>query len=165
MIVSIATLGPLGKLKAPGTWGSAVGLVWWIFIVQKLAVPRGWIHEICFTGLVILAAVFICGAAVELLEKKDPSEVVLDEMAAMPLVFLANPFINNGGLLGWIFLLAGFGLFRFFDIVKPLGIRWFENLPGGWGVVLDDVVAAIYANLTLHFTIFCLFYFKIIAIL
>ena len=86
-------------------------------------------------------------------------------MAAMPLVFLANPFINSGGLLGWIFLLAGFGLFRFFDIVKPLGIRWFENLPGGWGVVLDDVVAAIYANLTLQLIIFCLFYFKIITIL
>lgn len=165
MIVSIATLGPFGKLKAPGTWGSAVGLVWWIFIVQKLAVPRGRIHEICFDGLVILTAVFICGAAVELLKKKDPSEVILDEMAALPLVFLANPTANTSGLMGWVILLIGFGLFRFFDIVKPLGIRWVENLPGGWGVVLDDVLAAIYANLTLQLIIFCLFYFKIIAIL
>ena len=164
MIVTLSTLGPFGKLKAPGTWGSVVGLVWWVLIVQKLAVPRGWIHEICFNGLVILTAVFICGAAVELLKKKDPSEVVLDEMAAMPLVFLANPFINSSSLMGWFFLLAGFGLFRFFDIVKPLGIRWFENLPGGWGVVLDDVVAAIYANLTLHLIILGLSYFKIIAI-
>jgi len=165
MIVSIATLGPFGKLKAPGTWGSGVGLVWWIFIVQKLAVPRGWIHEICFNGLVVLAAVFICGAAVELLKKKDPSEVIIDEMVAMPLVFLANPFASSSGLRGWVVLVTGFALFRFFDILKPLGIRWVENLPGGWGVVLDDVLAAIYANLTLQLIIFCLFYFKIIATL
>jgi hypothetical protein len=74
MIISIATLGPLGKLKAPGTWSSAVGLIWWILIVQKIVMPNGWIHEICFDTLLILSAVFICGAAAELL-KKDPSEV------------------------------------------------------------------------------------------
>jgi phosphatidylglycerophosphatase A len=47
-------------------------------------------------------------------------------------------------------VLLGFGLFRFFDIVKPLGIRWIEKIPGGVGVVADDVVAALYANLTLQ---------------
>ncbi len=93
MIVSLATLGPLGKLKAPGTWGSAVGLFWWALVVQNLATPRGWIHEVCFNGLVILAAIFICGVAAELLKKKDPSEVILDEMVAMPLVFfIQQPF-------------------------------------------------------------------------
>jgi len=160
MIVSIATLGPLGKFKAPGTWGSAVGLIWWVLIVQTLAVPRGWIHEICFNGLVVLAAVFICGAAAALLKKKDPSEVILDEMAAMPLVFLANTSLaNSGSLMGWAFLLLGFGLFRFFDILKPLGIRWVENLPSGWGIVMDDVLAAIYANITLHLIIYSVFRF------
>jgi phosphatidylglycerophosphatase A len=150
MIISIATLGPFGKLKAPGTWGSVVGLVWWIFVVQKLAQPRGWIHEICFDSLVVLAAVFICGAAAALLKKKDPSEVNLDEMAALPLVFFQNPLASSATPYGWIILLVGFGLFRFFDILKPMGIRWFESLPGGWGIVLDDVIAAIYANLVLH---------------
>jgi phosphatidylglycerophosphatase A len=150
MIVSLATLGPLGKLKAPGTWGSAVGLAWWALVVQNLATPRGWIHEICFNGLVILAAIFICGAAAELLKKKDPSEVVLDEMVAMPLVFFLNPHLHLGTKLGFVMVLLGFGLFRFFDIVKPLGIRWIEKAPGGVGVVADDVVAALYANLTLQ---------------
>ncbi|NBY42520.1 MAG: phosphatidylglycerophosphatase A [Verrucomicrobia bacterium] len=157
MIVSIATLGPLGKLKAPGTWGSAVGLLWWAFVVKNLTTGRE-IHEICFNGLVILAAVFICGAAAELLKKKDPSEVILDEMVAMPLVFLANPVSSAQGISAGIFILLGFGLFRFFDIVKPLGIRWVEKAPGGVGIVLDDVVAALYANLTLYFIIFCLSY-------
>ena len=150
MIVSLATLGPLGKLKAPGTWGSAVGLAWWALVVQNLATPRGWIHEICFNGLVILAAIFICGAAAELLKKKDPSEVVLDEMAAMPLVFLLNPHLHLGTKSGFLMVLLGFGLFRFFDIVKPLGIRWIEKVPGGVGIVADDVLAALYANLTLQ---------------
>jgi phosphatidylglycerophosphatase A len=150
MIVSLATLGPLGKLKAPGTWGSAVGLAWWALVVQNLATPRGWIHEICFNGLVILAAIFICGAAAELLKKKDPSEVVLDEMVAMPLVFFLNPHLHLGTKFGFVMVLLGFGLFRFFDIVKPLGIRWIEKIPGGVGVVADDVVAALYANLCLQ---------------
>jgi phosphatidylglycerophosphatase A len=160
MIVSIATLGPLGKLKAPGTWGSAVGLLWWAFVVKNLTTGRE-IHEICFNGLVILAAVFICGAAAELLKKKDPSEVILDEMVAIPLVFLFNDHLQLGSKLGFVIVLLGFGLFRFFDIVKPLGIRKVENLPGGLGIVLDDVVAALYANLTLHLIIFICFKLKL----
>jgi phosphatidylglycerophosphatase A len=150
MIISIATLGPLGKLKAPGTWGSAVGLFWWALVVQNLVTPRGWIHQICFNGLVVLAAIFICGAAAELLKKKDPSEVILDEMVAMPLVFLFNDHLHLGTKLGFFIVLLGFGLFRLFDIVKPFGIRWVEKAPGGIGIVMDDVVAALYANLCLQ---------------
>ena len=150
MIVSLATLGPLGKLKAPGTWGSAVGLLWWALVVKNLAYPRGWVHEICFDGLVILTAVFICGVAAAILKKKDPSEVILDEMVAMPLVFFLNDHLYLGSNLGFYMVMLGFGLFRFLDIVKPLGIRWIEKVPGGVGIVLDDVVAAIYANLTLQ---------------
>jgi phosphatidylglycerophosphatase A len=100
--------------------------------------------------LVVLAAIFICGVAAELLKKKDPSEVILDEMVAMPLVFLLNPHLHLGTKLGFFMVLLGFGLFRFFDIVKPLGIRWIEKAPGGIGIVMDDVVAALYANLTLQ---------------
>jgi phosphatidylglycerophosphatase A len=71
-------------------------------------------------------------------------------MAALPLVFFQNPLASSATSYGWIILLVGFGLFRFFDILKPLGIRRIENLPGGWGIVLDDVLAAIYANLALR---------------
>jgi len=66
------------------------------------------------------------------------------------LVFLLNPHLHLGTKLGFFMVLLGFGLFRFFDIVKPLGIRWIEKAPGGIGIVMDDVVAALYANLTLQ---------------
>jgi phosphatidylglycerophosphatase A len=151
MIVEFATLGPLGKkMRAPGTWGSAMGLLWWALVVRQIATPKGWQHELAFDLLVALAAIFICGAAAAMLKKKDPSEVILDEMAAMPLVFFLNPNLHLGSKLGVFIVLLGFGLFRFFDIVKPLGIRWIERIPGGIGIVMDDVVAAIYANLCLQ---------------
>jgi phosphatidylglycerophosphatase A len=146
MIVSIATLGPLGKLKAPGTWGSAAGLLWWFFVVRQLATPKGWQHELAFNFLVVLMGIFFCGVAVALLKKKDPSEVVLDEFIAMPLVFLFNKNLMIGTGEGFLFVLLGFLLFRFFDILKPFGLRTLEKLPGGLGVVMDDLGAALYAN-------------------
>ena len=95
MMVAFATLGPLGRLPAPGTWGSAAGLLWWSVVV-RFAHARGWQHELIFDLLVVAAAVLICGVAVVLLGKKDPSEVILDEFAAMPLVFLFNPHVHAG---------------------------------------------------------------------
>lgn len=150
MIVAIATLGPLGKLKAPGTWGSAAGLLWWLFVVRQLATPKGWQHELAFNVLVVLTGIFFCGVAVALLKKKDPSEVVLDEFVAMPCVFLFNYHLMLGTSLGFVFILLGFLLFRFFDILKPLGLRKLEKLPGGLGVVVDDLGAALYANVCLQ---------------
>lgn len=152
MIVRIATLGPLGRLKAPGTWGSAAGVLWWALVV-RLAYNKGWHHELIFDSLVVLAGILICGVAAAILGKKDPQEVNLDEFVAMPLVYLFNPmgFAMHGGTKsGLLFILLGFLLFRLFDITKPFGIRALEKLPGGLGVVLDDVMAAIYANLVLH---------------
>ena len=78
MIVQIATLGPLGRLKAPGTWGSAAGLLWWAVVV-RLAHAKGGPHEFFFDALVVLTAILLCGVAAALLGKKDPSEVILDE--------------------------------------------------------------------------------------
>ncbi|MEY5005767.1 MAG: hypothetical protein RI969_855 [Verrucomicrobiota bacterium] len=148
MIVQIATLGPLGRLKAPGTWGSAAGLLWWALVV-RLAHVKGWEHELAFDALVVLAAILLCGVAAAFLGKKDPSEVILDEFAAMPLVFLFNPHVY-GGATSLVFILLGFLFFRLFDITKPFGIKALEKLPGGFGIVLDDVMAAVYANLALQ---------------
>ena len=64
----------------------------------------------------------------------------------MPLVFLFNKNLMIGTSEGFLFVLLGFLLFRFFDILKPLGLRALEKLPGGLGVVLDDLGAALYAN-------------------
>jgi phosphatidylglycerophosphatase A len=148
MIVQIATLGPLGRLKAPGTWGSAAGLLWWALVV-RFAHQKGGPHEFIFDALVVLTAILLCGVAAAFIGKKDPSEVILDEFAAMPLVFLFNPHVY-GGATSLVFILLGFLLFRLFDITKPFGIKALEKLPGGFGIVLDDVMAAIYANLALQ---------------
>ncbi len=152
MIVQLATLGPLGRLKAPGTWGSAAGLLWWALVV-RLAHQKGGPHEFLFDALVVLMAICVCGVAAAFLGKKDPSEVILDEFAAMPLVYLFNPMgdsMHGGTKVGLLFILLGFLLFRLFDITKPFGIKALERLPGGLGIVLDDVMAAVYANLALH---------------
>ncbi len=151
MIVGFATLGPLGKkMRAPGTWGSAMGLFWWILVVRQIATPKGWRHELAFDLLAVLAAIFICGAAAAMLKKKDPSEIILDEFVAMPLVFLFNPHLFLGTKVGFLMVILGFLLFRLFDITKPFGIRYLEGAPSGFGIVLDDVMAAIYANLALQ---------------
>ncbi len=150
MITGIATLGPLGYLKAPGTWGSAAGLLWWTVVVVPLTQHKAWYHEFIFDGMVLLAAIFLCGVAAFLLKKKDPSEVILDEFTAMPLVFIANHAVLADTKLRFLWIILGFLLFRLFDITKPLGIKKFEALPGGLGIVMDDVVAALYANGVLH---------------
>lgn len=143
MIVGIATLGPLGRLKAPGTWGSAAGLLWWRFVVHPLTQGRVY-HEATFDLLVVLVAVCFCGAAAGLLRRKDPPEVILDEFACMPLVFVGLQLTSAP----W--LLAGFLLFRLLDITKPLGIRRLESLPFGIGIVADDLAAALVACGILH---------------
>ncbi len=146
-MVSLATLGPLGRLPAPGTWGSAAGLLWWWLVVDTVVRPHGLGHQVAFCALAVLAAVFICGAAAAILDRKDPPEVVLDEAACMPLVFVGVSLPAGRELL-WV--LVGFALFRFLDIAKPLGIRRLQALPSGLGIVADDLAAALVANAALH---------------
>jgi phosphatidylglycerophosphatase A len=97
--------------------------------------------------------ILLCGVAAAIIGKKDPQEVNMDEFVAMPLVYLFNPLgtaMHGGTKTGLLFILLGFLLFRLFDITKPFGIKSLEKLPGGFGIVLDDVMAAFYANLVLH---------------
>ncbi len=74
---------------------------------------------------------------------KDPSRVVIDEVAGMCVSLLFLP-VSIG------FVMCGFILFRFFDIVKPLFIRKLEALPAGWGIMFDDILAGVYTNMLLH---------------
>jgi phosphatidylglycerophosphatase A len=94
-------------------------------------------------------AIAFCGEAEIRLGKRDPSEVILDEVVAMPLCFLGWQWLV-GPVPAWAVLLAGFALFRLYDIWKPWVIDSLQSLPGGWGVVLDDTAAALATCATLH---------------
>lgn len=148
LVVGLATLGPIGRrLPAPGTWGSAAGVLWVaaVFLLPRLGLGATLI--LCaITGYL---AVAFCGEAEIRLRKSDPGEVILDEFVAMPLCFLGWRALA-AAWPPWLLLLAGFALFRFFDIAKPLGISGLQRLPGGWGVVIDDTAAALAACATLH---------------
>jgi len=146
-VVTVATLGPLGaRLPAPGTWGSLAGLLYFALLFRY----SRW--EVIFAWSVLLSyvAVAFCGDAARRLGKKDPGEVILDEFAVMPLVFLGWRSGYAANLPDWAALLAGFGLFRFYDILKPIGISRLQRWPGGWGIVADDFAAALAACGTLH---------------
>jgi phosphatidylglycerophosphatase A len=93
----------------------------------------------------------ICGEAEIRMGRRDPGEVILDEFVAMPLCFLGWQMIVGPGLLEFLgLLIAGFALFRFYDIKKPLVINSLQDLPGGWGIVIDDTAAALATCATLH---------------
>lgn len=143
-VVGLATLGPLGRLKGPGTWGSVAGILLFTLLFAYLS-PLPYLLLNLF---LVFLAVPICGEAEIRLGRRDPGCVVLDEFVAVPLCFLAIPFAPGQPAWGWI--LGGFLLFRFFDILKPLGIARLQALRGGWGVVVDDLAAAVATNLVLQ---------------
>lgn len=149
-VIACATLGPIGrKLPAPGTWGSVAGLLYFTVFFY----PLGIIGTLFFSAVGAYLAVAICGEAEFRLGRKDPGEVILDEFVAIPLCFLGWGHLADGLLPAeweWVIFVVGFGLFRLFDILKPFGIRKLQDLPAGWGVVVDDLVAALAACATMH---------------
>lgn len=136
--LAIATTGGVGYAPiAPGTFGSAAGLAIWWFLPKTLPVQ-----------LVAIVVLFALGSwsgtvAEEHFHKQDPGHVVLDEVMGMFITLLLNP-------VGWKGAVAGFFLFRLFDIIKPPPARALERLPGGAGIMADDAMAAVYANLVLR---------------
>ena len=146
MVMAFATLGPVGRIRrAPGTWGSLAGLFYFtVFFVQQ-----SWLGTVVFGLAGLYLAVALCGEAEFRSGRRDPGEVVLDEFMAMPFCFIGWRALTEAAP-PWAIFLAGFLLFRFFDIVKPLGIRQLQDLPDGWGVVADDFVAAVATCLTMH---------------
>ena len=132
-----------GYLPAvPGTWGSLVGLLLY-WPLQRLA-PLPLVATV-FT-LAILSC-WIAGLAEKFLGAKDPGIIVIDEIAGIFFSLIFVPF-------SWKTAVAGFFLFRIFDIWKPFPARLIQDkLPGGWGVVGDDLMAGIYANLVLQIAI------------
>jgi len=127
---------------APGTAGSAVAVgLFWLTTLPGLV----WLPPLAFAGLV-LVGFWSAAAAARRLGQKDPGAVVIDEFAGQFLALLALPH-------SWPVLAAGFVLFRLFDIVKPPPARRFEALPGATGIMIDDLVAGLYANLLLQLAV------------
>ena len=141
LLALFATLGPVGHVpKAPGTLGTlaCVPLVW---LLGALSVP--WPVYIAITLAVIVIGTFASAKAEDILGKKDPGSVVIDEFAGylVSMAFLPPT---------WGYLLAAFILFRFFDIVKPPPINSLEKLGGGTGIMADDILAGIITGAILH---------------
>ena len=152
LVLTVARFGPCGLMRpGPGTWGSVAGVILFMAMFRLLG---WWGALLADVGLIYLAVAF-CGEAEIRLGKKDPGEVVLDEVVVMPLCYLGWSTLT-GPLPVWGVLLAGFVLFRIFDIAKPCGIYRLQDMPGGWGVVVDDVAAALAACATLHLGVWLL---------
>ena len=146
----------IGRIPvAPGTFGSLLGVLWfglllltrhlWLFAVGTIA------------GLAL--SVWLCGVAEKTLGQKDPGSVVLDEITALPISFFAWVTIvlwQTGSLPSFAYFLSArtwpltLGVFvasRLFDVAKPWPVHQSQSLPGGWGITVDDVLAAVYVNL------------------
>ena len=129
---------------APGTAGSAVGLALVIALRQTSLQP----HELtlCLAALTLslfILGVWSAGKAEKTLGRVDPGQVVIDEVVGQIITFLATPKAS------WVGMVAGFILFRAFDVVKPFPAQQAERFPGGWGIMLDDVVAGLYSLIVL----------------
>ncbi len=124
----------------PGTWGSAAGLLIWLAIEHWAHPARG--HLAAGTAIAALVALLAGIPASSIVAREagteDPSFVVLDEVAGQWIALIA------AGSRVWTWLLA-FLLFRFFDILKPPPARQFDRMHGGFGIMMDDVAAGVYA--------------------
>lgn len=146
----IASVFGIGYIKGGGTVAAMLTC-----IVLYLFWQQSWFTSplilLAITAIVIILGIYV-GNVVEADWGKDSSKVVIDEVAGMLVAMLFVP-------ANLYFLVGGLVLFRFFDIVKPLYIRKMEAFPGGTGVMMDDILAGVYANVILQAA--ALFYFGI----
>ena len=136
--LAIATSLGIGYLPlAPGTWGSAAGLVlWWLLPISPVV-------QVAAIIVLFVAGAWAGSVAERHFGGTDPGQIVVDEVVGMLITLFMNP-------VGWAGAAAAFLLFRVADIVKPYPADRFERLHGGLGVMADDAMAAVYANLALR---------------
>lgn len=121
---------------APGTWGSLVGVLWFLALWKLDCLVPGII-----AGLAISAVT--ASVAERYFVRKDPPQVVIDELACFPVTMLGLPVTP-------LWIAAAFVFFRVLDVVKPQPAHWVQRWPGGWGITADDVIAALYTCGALH---------------
>lgn len=144
-VIISTTLGAGFWPWGPGTAGAAVGMLIWLLLAY--AIPD---YNILLAIILAMSVLFtlVSIQPINRLSKvwgEDPSRVVIDETVGVWITMLAIPATKE-----WYYVLAAFLLFRALDITKPLGCRWLDrNVHGGWGVMLDDILAGIYGAIIL----------------
>ncbi|MFC1845525.1 phosphatidylglycerophosphatase A [Candidatus Dependentiae bacterium] len=140
IFVRMATLGPIGYLPAPGTMATiaTLPLVYFLFWLNMS-------HQfhILLVVLITMTSFKIVGRALDQFKVRDPSEIVLDELVGCLVTFCCIP-------ISFFSLALGFVAFRLFDIFKPLGLSKTELLYGSLGVVIDDVLAGLFAHVVVR---------------
>ena len=142
LLKAIASCGGIGYLKGGGTIAALLYTIFWCLI-------RHPVNDQLLQAILLLLLVVVGVVISNRLERvwgKDSSKIVIDEVAGMCCSLLFVPH-------QWQYALVGLMLFRFFDIVKPLFISAAEKLPGGWGVMTDDVAAGVCANVLLQLVV------------
>lgn len=131
--VALATVGGAGFFPiAPGTVGSAVAIV--VYLVTR---HWGWPAQLALLAAITIVGIWAADVTARALNREDPGPVVIDEVAGQ----LVTLFMTGAGLYGAI---IGFFVFRIFDIIKPWPARQLEDLPGGVGIMADDLMAGVY---------------------
>ena len=141
------TLAGVGFVrKAPGTFGSLGALLIWWAVLAGLS----WPVQLAVIVVYTLVSTWLTGIVMRRYDVKDAPEIVADEVAGLWLALLAAPAV-------WWVALLGFALFRLFDIAKPWPVGWLDrNVPGAWGVMLDDVAAGCLSLAVLQLSLFLL---------
>jgi phosphatidylglycerophosphatase A len=138
LALGVATVFGVGYIPfASGTFGSLAGLLLWTFLPSSMAIQ-----------IAVIVVLFVVGSITGSVAERhfgrtDPSQVVIDEVVGMLITLFLNP-------VGWVGAICAFLLFRVADVVKPYPANELERLPGGTGVMADDAMAAVYANLALR---------------
>jgi len=142
----LASLGPVGYLNGSGTVATLLALPV-VYALNMWCEP--WVYVVV-VGVITVAACLVVNNVVPRFEVNDPSHIVIDEVVGCLITFLFVP-------ITWQSLMIGAVLFRFFDISKWFGIKYFERLQGAWGVMLDDIAAGVLSNLMLRVILATLF--------
>jgi len=145
----------IGRIPvAPGTFGSVVGLAWFALLLWMGHLSLFIVGTVIGVGL----SVWLCGAGENILRARDPGSIVFDEIAAIPICFFGwvLVLVRHTGTFPapayffshqhWLGTLGVFAAFRLFDVWKPWPVRQSQAFTGGWGVTIDDVLAAVYVN-------------------
>jgi len=129
--------------KAPGTFGTLAAVPLYMLLAQF----ELWVF-LSVTVLISVAGIYLCGYTSKALGVHDHSGIVIDEVAGYLITMIAVPF-------HWKWIIAGFVLFRFFDIFKPWPISWLDKkVSGGFGIMIDDVLAGIFSLICLHLLVY-----------